>query len=206
MLRIWGRKNSLNVQKVMWAVAELGLEHERIDAGGAFGRLDTPEYGRLNPNRRVPTVVDGDLVVWESNVCVRYLAARYGDGGLWPSDPAARAGADMWMDWMATTVMPDLGVPFWQLVRTPPEERDMPAVAAAVARLGPIWSLLEAHLADRRFVAADRLTMGDIPVGVAYWRYRSLPIERPSLPNLERWENELQASAAYRAHVMLPLT
>ena len=206
MLRIWGRTNSLNVQKVMWAVAELGLEHERIDAGGAFGRLDTAEYGRLNPNRWVPTVVDGDLVVWESNACVRYLAARYGEGSLWPVDPGVRARGDMWMDWTSTTVGPDLGVPFWQLVRTPAEKRDLPAVAAAAQRLGPVWSRLDAHLADRRFVAGDRLSMGDIPAGVAFWRYRNLAIERPPLPNLQRWSAELETRLAYQTHVMLPLT
>ena len=206
MLRIWGRPNSLNVQKVMWAVGELGLAHERIDAGGAFGRLDTAEYGRLNPNRYVPTVEDGGLVVWESNACVRYLAARYGEGSLWSADPGRRALADMWMDWMATTVVPQLGVPFWQLVRTPPEKRDMPAIAAAVERLGPIWSILDAHLAGRRFVGGEAFGMGDIPVGVAYWRYSQLDIARPALPNVERWGAELRQREPYRAHVMLPLT
>jgi glutathione S-transferase len=206
MLRIWGRTNSLNVQKVMWAVAELGLEHERIDAGGAFGRLDSDEYRRLNPNRLVPTVEDGGTVVWESNACVRYLAARYGEGSLWPVDPVLRAGADMWMDWATTTVVPQLGVPFWQLIRTPAEKRDMAAVAAATQRLGPIWAMLDAHLADRRFVAGEGLTVGDIPVGVAFWRYRNLDIERPPLPHAERWGAELAKRDAYRAHVMLPLT
>ena len=84
MLRVWGRNASINVQKVMWAIGELGLEHERIDAGGAFGHLDTEAYGTLNPNRRIPTLQDGSLVLWESNVVVRYLASKYGAGGLWP--------------------------------------------------------------------------------------------------------------------------
>lgn len=206
MLTIWGRTSSINVQKVMWTVAELGLEHERIDAGGAFGRLDTPEYGRLNPNRRIPVVVDGEVVVWESNACVRFLAARYGEGGLWPTDPAQRAGADMWMDWMVSTILPDLTVTFWQLVRTPAEKRDMPAVEAAASRLGPIWGILDTHLADRSFVAGDQLTIGDIPVGAAFWRYRALDIARPSLPNVERWGARLESREPYRKHVMLPLT
>ena len=94
MLRIWGRTNSINVQKVMWAVGELGLAHERIDAGGAFGGLDTAEYGAMNPNRKVPTIDDDGEVLWESNACVRYLAARYGAGSLWAEDPAERARAD----------------------------------------------------------------------------------------------------------------
>ena len=91
MLKIWGRRNSINVQKVMWAVGELGLAHERIDAGGAFGGLDTEEFGALNPNRRVPAIDDDGTVVWESHAIVRYLCAKYGDGTLWPSEPAARA-------------------------------------------------------------------------------------------------------------------
>jgi glutathione S-transferase len=206
MLRIWGRTSSINVQKVMWAVGELGLAHERIDAGGAFGKLDTPEYGRLNPNRRIPVVEDGEVVVWESNACVRYLAARYGRGSLWPEDPGVRAGADMWMDWMLTTLHADLLVCFWQLVRTPPERRDDEAVAAAARRLGPLWSILDNHLAGRPFVAGERLTMGDIPVGCAFWRYRNLAVERPPLGHLERWHEALAGREAYRRHVMLPVT
>src|SRR5690606_22701182 len=119
MLTVWGRTNSINVQKVMWTVGELGLEHERIDAGGAFGGLDTAEYGRMNPNRRIPVLQDGELGLWESNAIVRYLAARYGAGTLWAEDPAQRSEADRWMDWMVTTLLPDMTVVFWQLVRTP---------------------------------------------------------------------------------------
>ena len=131
MLRVWGRNNSINVQKVMWTVGELGLPHERIDVGGAFGGLDTAEYGALNPNRRIPTVEDEDVVVWESNACVRYLAARYGAGRLWPEDVRRRAAADMWMDWQVSTLMPDMTVVFWGLIRTPEAERDYPKIEAA---------------------------------------------------------------------------
>jgi len=206
MLKVWGRNNSINVQKVMWAVGELGLEHERIDVGGAFGGLDTPEYGRLNPNRRVPTVEDGEVVVWESNACVRYLAARYGAGTLWPEEPGRRARADMWMDWQVATLLPDMTVVFWGLIRTPEAERDHARIAAAVERLGTTWRILDEHLASRRFVAGDALTIGDIPVGAGCYRYYSLPIERPSLPKLEAWYGRLKERAPFREHVMLPLT
>jgi len=206
MLRVWGRNNSINVQKVMWAVGELGLAHERIDAGGAFGGLDTPEYGRLNPNRRVPTVEDGDVVVWESNACVRYLAARYGAGTLWPEDPGRRARADMWMDWQGSTLLPDMTVVFWGLIRTPEAERDHAKIAAAVERLGTTWRILDEHLASRRFVAGEALTIGDIPVGAGCYRYYGLPIERPALPNLEAWYGRLKERAPFHEHVMLPLT
>ena len=116
MLNIWGRNNSINVQKVMWTVGELGLEHHRIDAGGRFGGLDTPEFDALNPNRLVPAIEDDGVVVWESNTIVRYLAARYGADSLWPADPARRAQADKWMDWMITSLLPDMTVVFWGLV------------------------------------------------------------------------------------------
>ncbi|MFO1070677.1 MAG: glutathione S-transferase family protein [Geminicoccaceae bacterium] len=206
MLRVWGRPNSLNVQKVMWVVGELGLPHERLDVGGPFGRLDTAEYGRLNPNRRIPTVEDDGTVVWESNACVRYLAARYDAGGLWPEDPRVRARADMWMDWMVLNPGPDLGTCFIQLCRTPADKRDMAAVREAAARLGPVWAIADAALAGRDCIAGDRLTIGDIPLGCAWWRYSNLPIERPVLPHLERWGRALLERGPYRANVVLPLT
>jgi glutathione S-transferase len=206
MLRVWGRNNSINVQKVMWAVGELGLAHERIDVGGKFGGLDTPEYGRLNPNRRVPTVEDEGVVVWESNACVRYLAARYGAGRLWPEDPGKRAVADMWMDWQASTLLPDMTVVFWGLVRTPEAGRDHGAIEAAAKRLGPVWEILDQHLASRAFVAGDALTIGDIPVGAACYRYFGLAIARPRLPHVERWYGRLKERAPYREQVMVPIT
>ena len=206
MLRVWGRTNSINVQKVMWAVGELGLEHERIDAGGAFGGLDTDAYGRLNPNRKVPTVQDGELVMWESNACVRYLAARHGSGRLWPEDPAQRAVADMWMDWQQTTLLPDMFVVFWGLIRTPEDKRDNAAIEAAANRLGTIWAMLDDCLAGRTFVGGEAFTMGDIPVGAACYRYYGLPIERPRLANVERWYERLKERAPFREHVMLPIT
>ena len=112
----------------------------------------------------------------------------------------------MWMDWLVLEVGPDLGVCFWQLCRTPAERRDLAAVSAAAARVGPIWAIADAQLAGSAFIAGDRLTIGDIPLGCAWWRYSNLPIERPSLPNLERWGRSLQERGPYRANVALPLT
>jgi glutathione S-transferase len=207
MLTVWGRTNSVNVQKVMWAVAELGLEHERIDAGGQFGGLDTPAYGAMNPNRKIPTVRDADgTVVWESNACVRYLAARHGEGSLWPSDPSTRAAADAWMDWQLSTLQPDMTPIFWNLVRTPEPQRDMAAVRAAAERVARSWLILDEHLAGSRFVAGNELTMGDIPAGCLYWRYVNLDVAKPGLPNLEVWFRALKERDGYRHHVMLPVT
>lgn len=206
MLRIWGRTSSINVQKVMWTVGELGLAHERLDAGGAFGGLDSEAYGRLNPNRRIPVLEDGGTVVWESNAIVRYLAAKHGAGTLWAEDPARRSMADRWMEWQVTTLLPPLHPIFWGLIRTPEQERDMAAIEAAAKAIQPLWRLLDEHLARSCFVAGDDFSMGDIPLGCAFWRYLNLDVERPSLPNVQLWFAELKKREAYRRHVMLPVT
>ena len=207
MLVVWGRKNSINVQKAMWTVGELGLAHERMDVGGPFGGLDTADYGALNPNRLVPTIVDGDgTAIWESHSIVRYLAARYGSGHLWPEDPAARARADRWLDWMQTTLLPNLAPVFIGLIRTPAEKRDMARIARCTRAMGETWRILDDHMEGRRFVAADDLTIGDIAVGAACYRYHALDIERPALPNIAVWYARLQERAPFRTHVMIPLS
>ena len=212
MLVVWGRKNSINVQKVMWAVGELGLAHERKDVGGPFGGLDSAEYGALNPNRLVPTLVDEDgTTIWESHSIVRYLAARYGNRTLWPEDPAARARADRWLDWMQTTLLPNLAPVFIGLIRTSEEKRDMARIERCARAMGETWRLLDAHLEGRRFVAADALTIGDIAVGAACYRYHALDIEglgveRPALPNIAAWYMRLREREPFRTHVMIPLS
>ena len=212
MLVVWGRKNSINVQKVMWCVGELGLACERKDVGGPFGGLDTADYGALNPNRRIPTIVDGvGPAIWESHSCVRYLAARYGAGSLWPEDPATRALADRWLDWMQSTLLPNLAPVFIGLIRTPAEQRDMAKIERSAQAMGETWRILDAHLDGRRFVSADALTMGDIAVGAACYRYHALDIEglgvaRPALPNIAAWYERLQAREHFRTHVMIPLS
>lgn len=206
MLRIWGRNTSINVQKVMWAIGELGLEHERVDVGGAYGGLETTEYGAMNPNRCIPTLQDGSFVLWESNVTVRYLAAKFGSGGLWPHDHAVRAVADQWMDWQQTTLLPDMRTVFWGLVRTAPEKRDRARIDEAVENLKEIWARLDAHLRHRRFVAGDGLTMGDIPVGAMCYRYHALGVERKELESVDAWYERLTVRDAFRKHVMIPLS
>jgi glutathione S-transferase len=204
MLKIWGRKTSVNVQKVMWAVAELGLAHERIDAGGPFGKTDTAEYGAMNPNRLVPVLDDGGFVVWESNAITRYLAATYGAGGLAPAEPKEWAVADQWMDWSLTTLYPDV-IPglFVQFVRVTASDRSKTLVDNHAAKAAANLAVLDRQLAGRNFILGPTLTMADIAVGVQLYRYFTMPIARPSLPNVEAYYQRLAARKAYQDHVML---
>lgn len=206
MLQVYGRANSINVQKVMWTVAELELAHERHDVGGAFGGNDQPWFRALNPNGTVPTVDDEGTVVWESNAIVRYLAGRYGTGGLWPEDPGTRARADMWMDWKQTTVIPALRPVFWQLVRTPAEHQDRSVIDGCATALDKTFAVLDGWLAERPYVAGEQFTMGDIPLGAAVYRWYALPLARTDVPNVAAWYARLEARPAFRDHVMIPLT
>jgi glutathione S-transferase len=205
MLKIWGRTNSINVQKVLWCCGELNLKYERIDAGLQFGVNTTPEYKAMNPNALVPTIEDDGLVLWESQAIVRYLARKHGLGSLCPSDPKACADADRWMDWNATTVWVNLRPIFWNLVRTPPEKRDMTLVNDSRNKLAASMAIFDAHLANRKFVIGDAFTMGDIPVGTSVQRWFNLPIERENLPNLAAYYQRLQARAPFKQYVDLPL-
>ncbi len=206
MLKIWGRANSVNVQKVLWCADTLGVRYERFDVGGAFGGNREPHYLHMNPNALVPTVDDDGLVLWESNTVVRYLAGKHGMDTLCPRDLGARAGVERWMDWQLSTVHGPMATIFIGLIRTPPEKRDMPAIDAAVKVMGEIWSRLDRHLADRAFVGGAALTMGDIPVGCFVYRWFNLAIERPELPHLRAWYDRLTALPVYRRHVMIAMT
>lgn len=204
MLKVWGRKTSVNVQKVMWAVAELGLPHERIDAGGPFGRLDTPEYAVLNPNRQVPVLDDNGFILWESNPIVRYLAEQYGRGTLAPEGRHGYARADQWMEWSITEIYRDIiGVCFTSFVRVTAKDRDTAAIAAAAKRVGDKLAILDRQLEGRAFICGDKLTMADIAVGTLMYRYYTLPVERPKLANVDRWYGSLSARAPYQAHAMI---
>jgi glutathione S-transferase len=206
MLKVWGRRSAFNVQKVMWVVAELGLSHEHIDVGGAFGGLDDPEFLAINPHGRIPVIDDAGLVVWESHAIIRYLAARYGSATLWPPDAAERSFADRWMDWSATTLQRDFMDLFWGYYRTPDEARNWPRVRELMESCARHYRLLDRHLARQPYLAGDRFTMADVPAGTTLYRYFGLDLERPYIPNVEAWFERLAARPAYREHVMVPFT
>ena len=203
MLKVWGRNTSINVQKVMWAVGELGLPHERIDIGGPFGKNNEPAYLAKNPNGLVPTLEeDGGFLLWESNAIVRYLAGKYGAGTLEPRDPKARASAGRWMDWQLSVCGPAIHGLFWGLIRTPPEKRDHAQIDASREKTTAAMIILDAQLGRTRFVAGEAFSMGDIPVGLIAYRFRRLVPERSGLGNLERWYGALAERPPFKEHVL----
>ncbi len=206
MLKIWGRINSSNVRKVLWAAEELGLAYESINAGGAFGLVDGPEYRGKNPNGRVPMIEDGDFVLWESNAIVRYLMARYGTADLHPADPALRADADKWMDWTTSTFAGPFRDVFWGVLRTAPEQQDWPAIRTGIHDIDALLRIPEQALATQPYLSGQSFGMGDIPLGSFIYAWFGMPIERAPTPHLLAWYERLKARPAYRKAVMTALT
>ncbi|MBP6008969.1 MAG: glutathione S-transferase [Rhodoferax sp.] len=205
MLHIWGRLSSLNVRKVVWTAQETGVPFARTDAGMAFGVVKTPEYLQLNPNSLVPTMQDGELVLWESNVIVRYLCARYAPV-LYPQDLAQRFDAERWMDWQQTTLNPAGGAAFLQWIRTPESQRDPATIAKSVTAMAPLLELLDQHLSRHDYLGGAQFSMADIPVACDIHRWFGLPQARPQLPNLERWFANIISRSAVRGVLDLPLS
>ena len=206
MLKILGRDTSSNVMKVLWACSELNLEFEREDIGGKYGGNDTLDFHQLNPNGLVPVIVDDGFINWESNSCVRYLAAKHDPGGLYPDNLQVRAVAERWMDWQVTTVSPTMIPVFRGMIRTAPENRDMDAIQASRAALSAKMSIINNVLAENAFMTGDAFTMGDIPLGIAAWRWFNMPIEREEYPHLKRWVDALGERPGYQRHIMKPVT
>ncbi len=205
MLTLYGRATSSNVQAVMWALAELGLDYERIDRGETIGGLDTAEFRAMNPHGRIPVLRDGDgPAIFESGAILRYLGGRYGAAPFWPGDPAERAQVDMWAEWAKIEVADRFTGPvFWRVVRTPEARHDKPAIRAAVDRLERELATADAVLATRPYLAGDALSLADIPLGHVLYRYFDIDIARRDLPDLAAYYRRLTERAAYRETVMV---
>ncbi len=202
MLKILGRPTSANVQKVVWLCDEVGLAFDREDVGGPFGGNDRPEYLALNPNGRVPTIVDDGFVLWESNACVQYLASKHGAGSWYPDDLRVRADAVRWMDWTLGTLA-SAHVPVFQgLIRTPPEKRNPEAIKAGRDNFSRQLAILDRHLGDNAYLAGEAITMGDMPPSILVFRWFNLDIERENYPNLKRWYDAIAARPSFKKRVI----
>ena len=208
MIKIWGRNTSSNVQKVMWAVGEMALPHQRIDVGGAFGKNKEPPYLAMNPNGLVPTLEEEDgFTLWESNSIVRYLAAKHASRTLEPADLKTRALAHKWMDWQLSVMSPAITPVFWGLIRTPPEKRDANAIAAGKTRTIEAAQIVDRQLGKTSYLAGDAFSYGDIPVGIMIYRYTQLIPERAPTPHLDRWYAAISSRPAFKDQIAsVPLT
>ena len=208
MLKVWGRNTSSNVQKVIWALAEMGIPFERIDVGGAFGKTTEPFYLAMNPNSLVPTLEEEDgFTMWESNSIVRYLAAKHSARVLEPADLKQRARAQMWMDWQLTVMAPAITPAFWQLIRTSADKRDANVIAASREKTIAAAKIMDEQLGRTPFLAGDAFSYGDIPLGIMIYRYVQLVPERPATASLDRWYAAISARPAFKAQVgAVPLT
>ncbi|CTQ52230.1 Glutathione S-transferase GstB [Roseibium album] len=205
MLKVWGRKTSSNVQALMWCIGELGLDYARIDVGHRFGGLDTAAFIKLNPNRTIPVLQDGEgEPLWETGSILRYLASRYGKRTFWPEDLLARTGVDQWAEWSKLNVALRFTVPvFWRVVRTPAAERDPAAIRAAVHEFEDKLQIAEIRLLRQEFLAGDDFTLADIQFGHCLYRYYDIDIERIELPTLASYYHRLTRRPAFAEHVMV---
>ena len=208
MIKVWGRKTSANVQKVMWAIGEMKLPHQRIDVGGAFGKNNEAPYLAMNPNGLVPTLEEENgFTLWESNSIVRYLAAKHASRVLEPADLKVRALANKWMDWQLSVMGPAITPVFWGLIRTPPEKRDPAAIDAGKVKTVAAAKMLDAQLGKTQYLAGDAFSYGDIPVGIMIYRFVQLIPERPAMPSLDRWYTAISSRDAFKEQVgSVPLT
>ena len=205
MLTVYGRADSSNVQAVMWCIAELALPHERYDIGHRFGGTNTPEFIAMNPNRKVPVLVDGEgSALWESSAILRYLANCYAQAPFWPSDPSARAQVDKWAEWSKVSLAVNFTVPiFWALVRTPAEERDYHKLKQAIRKFEDYLKIADQQLLQHPYLTGDDFSLADVVLGHILYRYFDIDIERAELPHLRAYYDRLTQRPQYRTHVMV---
>lgn len=208
MMTLWGRKSSINVQKILWIFAELGLaegkDFERIDAGLQFGVNKTPEFLAMNPNGLVPTLRDGELILWESNTILRYLARKYADRNRFAVEPNPMASSDKWMDWQLTTLWPALRIPFLGLTRIPESERDYAAIKKSFQESNLLLGILDQVLSQQSYCSGSQFHLGDIVLTLCVKRWLMLSDQYPDktgpraeLKNVSRWYEQIYKTTQF---------
>ena len=209
MMRLWGRKSSINVQKVLWCLAELGLQEgkdfERIDAGMQFGIVRSPEFLKMNPNGLVPTLEDGDIVLWESNTIMRYLASQYDKNKRFPSSIPTQFNSEKWMDWQVGTLWPVLRPSFIGLTRVPEAEQDHAGIQKAYQDTNQLFALLNQTLDSQAYCSGEQFHIGDIVLALCVHRWillnKTFPKqtgERTNLKNINRWLKQLETETYFQ--------
>jgi glutathione S-transferase len=198
MLRVLGRKTSGNVQKVIWLLEEMGEPYKREDYGRQFNNTQDAAYLALNPNGKVPTVVDGDTVVWESNTILRYLANKRGSP-LYPADATARSQVERWMDWQLAS----LNGPYLAIFRDAkkPEAERSPSWSKDAEELGQQLQILAGALTAGGWIVGGAMSLADICLGPIIHRCLEFPIPLPALDRLKAWRGQVAARPAFQKAV-----
>jgi len=206
MITIWGRETGLCVKKVLWCCEEVGVKFERIDAGKEFGRTNTEEYLKLNPNGTVPTIVDGDYVLWESHAEMRYLALKYGNSDLYPTSPREHGDVNRWMDWSSGNLWTDTVSIINKYQRVPEEQRNWDVINATAKNLARIWAMADEQLQHKPFISGANFTLADITMGVLAQIWVGFGLkDRPHLEGFEAWYGRISARPGFQRYAMLPL-
>lgn len=196
MLRVLGRSTSGNVQKVVWLLEELDRPYRREDYGRQFNNTQDPAYLKLNPNGKVPTLVDGDVVVWESNTILRFICNRYGGGSFYPADASARSMVERWMDWqLAALYGPYVGI--FKEAKKPAAERAA-SWGADAAELKAQLEILERSTSGQPWIAGAEISLADICLGPIVHRCLGFPIDLPGLPAIRAWRDQIAARPAFK--------
>ena len=204
---IWGRLNSFNVQKVLFLCEELQIDHERIDAGMAFGVNKTPEYSKMNPNGLVPTLKDQGLILWESHAILRYLARKFDAKGAWyGTDSQKMSLVDQWLDWTNTTSWPPMRTLFWGWIRVEHDKRNYEELEASRLQMITMLEIMEAQLSQTAFIAGEQMSLADIPLALIAYRWFNIPIKRPVMNNLNRWYQAMSQTRGFKRYSSDPLS
>ncbi len=204
MMQLWGRPNAYNVQKVMWALDELGIEYYQYDVGSNPGDLETVDFKSLNPFSRIPVLVDRDAILCESNSIIRYLYAQHGTEESLPANHFQQARIERWMDWELASLQPAFVDLFWRFYRTPEENRDRHKIEASKAACENHFKQLDQHLSNQNYLAGNQFSMADICCATCLYRYFEMgaTVEKP--PNVIIWYGRITQRSAYQKNILVP--
>ncbi len=209
MITLWGRTNSINVQKVLWVLDHLQIPYQRIDAGLQFGVNNSPEFLAMNPHGKIPLIKDGDTTVWESNAICKYLCNITAGQTLYPTDAASRAQVDQWLDWAIGTLYISMGFVFQQLIRTPEAQRNPVRIEEERKKTVDALKVLNQYLQGRQFIVGNEMTLADIIMSAATYRCDGIgvvSIDGPECAGLKPWFSAMREQPEFKRWVQIPLT